>query len=278
MGDGQLWEVGMIIVGERINGTRTRVREAVTARDADFVAEEARRQAEAGADYIDVNAGTNPEREVDDLAWLVGIVQQSVEKPVCIDSPNVEALEAGLKASTGRALVNSASAEGERMEAVLGLVQRHDARVVGLTLDDSGLPKTAQQRIEVAQKLVGRAEEIGLKRDDIFIDPLARAVAVENEQGAEFLDAVAGIRGRLPGVHVICGLSNISFQMPSRRLLNRTFIAMAMARGMDAAIVDPLDGGLMAAVCAGAVLLGQDEMCMEYIQAHRAGRLAEWSA
>jgi len=268
----------MIIVGERINGTRTRVREAVTARDADFVAEEARRQAEAGADYIDVNAGTNPEREPEDLGWLVGIVQQSVEKPVCIDSPNVEALEAGLKASTGRALVNSTSAEGGRMEAVLGLVERHGARVVGLTLDDSGLPKTAQQRIEIAQKLVGRAEEMGLKRDDIFIDPLARAVAVENEQGAEFLDSVAGIRGALPGVHVICGLSNISFQMPSRRLLNRTFIAMAMARGMDAAIVDPLDGGLMAAVCAGAVLLGQDEMCMEYIQAHRAGRLAEWSA
>lgn len=267
----------MIIVGERINGTRTRVREAVIARDADFVAEEARRQAEAGADYIDVNAGTNPEREVEDLAWLVGIVQQAVEKPVCIDSPNVEALEAGLKASTGRALVNSASAEGGRMEAVLGLVQRHGARVVGLTLDDQGLPKTAQQRIEIAQKLVGRAEEIGIQREDVFIDPLARAVAVENEQGAEFLDAVAGITGTLPGVHVICGLSNISFQMPSRRLLNRTFIAMAMARGMDAAIVDPLDGGLMAAVCAGTVLLGQDEMCMEFIQAHRAGRLAEWS-
>ncbi|HUU54451.1 MAG TPA: methyltetrahydrofolate cobalamin methyltransferase [Armatimonadota bacterium] len=267
----------MIIVAERINGTRTRVRDAVMAREAAFIAEEARRQAEAGADYIDVNAGTNPEREAEDLAWLVQIVQQSVDKPVCIDSPNVEALEVALKVTESRALVNSVSAESSRMDAVLALVKEHGARVIGLTMDDAGLPKTAQQRIGIAQTLVARAQQIGLQRDDVFIDPLARAVAVENEQGSEFLGAVAGIRDSLPGVHVICGLSNISFQMPARRLLNRTFLAMAMARGMDAAILDPLDGGLMAAVCAGTVLLGEDEMCMEYIQAHRAGRLADWS-
>ncbi len=267
----------MIIVGERINGTRARVREAVIARDAEYVSEEAMKQAEAGADYIDVNAGTNPEREVEDLVWLVQTVQSVVDRPVCVDSPNVEALQAGLEVSQGRALVNSASAESNRMESVLGLVARHGARVVALTLDDAGLPATAEQRITIAQRLVQKAEELGLKRDDIFIDPLARAVALENEQGAAFLDAVTGIKKLLAGVHVICGLSNISFQMPSRRLLNRTFLAMAMARGLDAAIMDPLDGGLMAAVCAGAALLGQDEMCIGYIQAHRAGRLADWS-
>ncbi len=267
----------MIIVGERINGTRGRVREAVIARDADYISEEAMRQAEAGADYIDVNAGTNPEREVEDLVWLIQTVQSVVDRPVCVDSPNIEALQAGLEVGQGRPLVNSASAESSRMESVLGLVARHGARVVALTLDDAGLPATAEQRISIAQRLVQKAEELGIKRDDIFIDPLARAVALENEQGAAFLDAVAGIKAGLPGVHVICGLSNISFQMPSRRLLNRTFLAMAMARGMDAAIMDPLDGGLMAAVCAGAALLGQDEMCIGYIQAHRAGRLADWS-
>ena len=267
----------MIIVGERINGTRGRVREAVIARDADYISEEAMRQAEAGAEYIDVNAGTNPEREVEDLVWLVQTVQSVVDRPVCVDSPNVEALQAGLEVSQGRPLVNSASAESSRMESVLGLVARHGARVVALTLDDAGLPATAEQRISIAQRLVQKAEELGIKRDDIFIDPLARAVALENEQGAAFLDAVAGIKAGLPGVHVICGLSNISFQMPSRRLLNRTLLAMAMARGLDAAIMDPLDGGLMAAVCAGAALLGQDEMCIGYIQAHRAGRLADWS-
>jgi 5-methyltetrahydrofolate--homocysteine methyltransferase len=267
----------MIIVGERINGTRSRVKQAIMAREADFVEEEAQQQAEAGADYIDVNAGTGPDREADDLVWLARTVQAGVSTPVCLDSPNVEALRAGLEACTGKAMLNSASAEEGRMQAVLELAHRHGARVIGLTMDDAGLPKTAEQRIAIAQKLVAKAEEIGIDRDDIFLDPLARAVAVENEQGAAFLDAVSGIRQSLPGVHVICGLSNISFQMPARRLLNRTFLAMAMAQGLDAAILDPLDGGLMAAVCAGRVLLGQDDMCMGYIEAHRAGRLAEWS-
>jgi len=160
---------------------------------------------------------------------------------------------------------------------VLGLAAKRGARVIGLTLDDAGLPKTAEQRVAIARTLAQRAEALGIARDDIFIDALARAVAVENEQGQAFLEAATGIKAALPGIHVICGLSNISFQMPSRRLLNRTFIAMAMARGMDAAIVDPLDGGLMAAVCAAQVLLGRDEMCIGYIQAHRAGRLAEWT-
>lgn len=267
----------MIIVGERINGSRSRVKDAIVARDADFVKGEAQRQAEAGADYIDVNAGTAPEREGDDLVWLVQTVEAGVDKPVCIDSASLEALRAGLEACTGKAMLNSTSAEESRMAPVLELAHHHGARVVALTMDDSGLPKTAEQRISVAEKLVAKAEEIGLHRDDIFLDPLARAVAVENEQGAAFLEAVSGIRQSLPGVHVICGLSNISFQMPARRLLNRTFLAMAMARGLDAAILDPLDGGLMAAVCAGTVLLGQDEMCMGYIEAHRGGRLAEWS-
>jgi 5-methyltetrahydrofolate--homocysteine methyltransferase len=293
----------MIIVGERINGSRTRVREAVLAREADFIAEEAMRQAEAGADYLDLNAGTEPEREPEDMVWLVRTVQEVVDRPLSIDSANVAALSAGLEAcgprersgfemrdagepptldsrlSTldSRPLVNSASAESGRMEAVLGLVAQYGARVVGLTLDDAGLPKTAEQRVAIASRLAKRAEELGIARGDIFIDPLARAVAVENEQGAAFLDSVAGIREALPGIHVICGLSNISFQMPARRLLNRTFLAMAMARGMDAAIVDPLDGGLMAAICAAKALLGQDEMCLGFIQAHRAGKLAQWT-
>ena len=121
--------------------------------------------------------------------------------------------------------------------------------------------------------MVAAADSLEIPRDDLFIDPLVRSVAIENEQGAAFLDAVSAIRESLSGVHIVCGLSNISFQMPSRKLLNRTFLAMAMARGLDAAILDPLDAALMSVVCAGNVLLGNDEMCMEYIQAHRAGRL-----
>lgn len=267
----------MIIVGERINGNTKRVREAVVARNAELIAEEARAQVEAGADYVDVNAGTEVEREPEDMAWLVEMVQAAVDRPCCIDSANPAALRAGLEAHQGKALVNSASAESARLGPVLELVKGHDARVIALTLDDGGLPRTGEERVAIARRLVEAAERAGVEREDVFIDPLTRAVGVESEQGAAFLEAVGGIRSALPGVHVICGLSNISFQMPARRLLNRTFLAMAMAMGMDAAIVDPLDAGLMAVVCAAEALLGRDEMCLGFIQAYRSGRLGKQS-
>lgn len=264
----------MIIVGERINGTGKKVREAIIAREADFIIGLARRQAEAGADYLDVNAGTDPAREPEDMAWLVTTVQGVTGKPCCIDSPNVPTLRAGLEVHQGQALVNSASAEASRMGPVLALAAERNARLVGLTLDDSGLPATAGQRVAIATRLAEAAQAAGIPLSDLFIDPLARSIATENDQGAAFLDAVAEIVAALPSVHVICGLSNISFQMPVRPLLNRTFLAMAMARGLDAAILDPLDQTLMASVCAAEALLGRDEMCLGYIRSFRAGRLA----
>jgi len=263
----------MIIVGERINGTGQRIREAVAARSAEPIAQEATRQAEAGAHYIDVNAGSHPDREPGDMTWLVQTVQGVTDTPLCIDSPNPEALRAGLQAHRGQALVNSASAEEGRLSTVFALAKEFGARLIALTLDDSGLPKTAQQRVGIARKLGDTAASVGLAQSDLFIDPLARAIGLENDQGAAFLDAVTGIRAALPSAHIICGLSNVSFQMPARKLLNRTFLAMAMARGLDAAILDPLDQPLMAVACAGEALLGRDDMCLEYIQAFRAGRL-----
>jgi len=263
----------MIVVGERINGTGARVREAVVGRKSGFVVQQARLQAEAGANYIDVNAGTEPDREPEDMAWLVQTVQQAVGAPVCIDSSNPAALEAGLQVHRGRALLNSASAESARRDPVLALARKYDARVIALTLDDAGLPSTADQRLELALRMAEAARAAGIADDDLFIDPLVRPIGVETEQGAAFLDAVGAIRKALPSAHVICGLSNISYRMPGRRLLNRVFLAMAMARGLDAAILDPLDEGLMAVACAGETLLGRDEMCMHYIKAHRAGKL-----
>jgi len=263
----------MIIVGERINGTGRKVREAVVARDADLIVSLAQRQAEAGATYLDVNAGTDPEREPEDMAWLVQTVQAATSLPCCIDSPNPEALRAGLEAHRGQALVNSASAESGRIGTVIPLAAARGARLVALALDDSGLPATAEQRVAIAVRLGEAAQAAGLALADVFIDPLARSIAIENDQGCAFLDSVGGILEALPSVHVICGLSNISFQMPVRPLLNRTFLAMAMARGMDAAILDPLDPAIMATVCAAEALLGRDEMCLGYIRAFRGGRL-----
>jgi 5-methyltetrahydrofolate--homocysteine methyltransferase len=264
----------MIIVGERINGTSRRVREAVVGREVEFIASLATRQLAAGANYLDVNAGTDPEREPEDMRWLVQTVQEATDGALCcLDSPNPESLRAGLQVHQGQALVNSASAESNRMDLVIGLAATHHARLVALTLDDAGLPTSAQQRVDIAARLGAAAQQAGLALSDLFIDPLARSIAIENDQGAAFLDSVEGILKALPTAHVICGLSNISFQMPLRPLLNRTFLAMAMARGMDAAILDPLDQATLAVACAGEALLGRDEMCLGYIQAFRAGRL-----
>jgi 5-methyltetrahydrofolate--homocysteine methyltransferase len=265
----------MIIVGERINGTSHRVRDAIVARDSDFIAEQAVLQADVGAHYIDANAGTGPDREVEDMAWLVETIQDAADRPVCVDSASAGALKAGLEVHQGQALLNSATAEESRQQPVLELAQAHGARLIALTLDDSGLPKTGADRVAIAKRLSQAAEDMGIGRQDLFIDPLARSIGVENDQGIAFLEAVAGIREALPGIHIICGLSNISYQMPSRKLLNRTFLAMAIAKGLDAAIFDPLDQSLMAVICAAQALLGRDEMCMEYIRAHRAGRLEQ---
>ena len=263
----------MLIVGELINSTRKRVAEAVAARDTAYIADLARKQKEAGVDLIDVNAGARPQQEPEDLAWLVRTVQAAVDGPLCLDSPSPQALEAALAVHRGRALVNSITEERERYEAILPLVRRHQARVVGLTIDDAGMPSDVERRVEIARHLAELVEGAGVARDDLFIDPLIRPVSTEADQGRAALEGMREIRRALPGVHIICGLSNISFGLPHRKLINRTFLAMALAMGLDAALVDPLDRNLMAVLRAGEAVLGKDEYCVEYLAAYRAGVL-----
>jgi len=265
----------MLIVGELINSTRKRVAEAVAARDASYIANLARQQKEAGADLIDVNAGARPQQEPDDLVWLTQTVQAAVDTPLCLDSPSAQALTAALPVHRGRALVNSITEERERYEAILPLVSRHQAQVIGLTIDDAGMPNDVERRVEIARHISELATGAGVARGDLFIDPLIRPVSTEADQGHAALEAMREIRRALPGVHVICGLSNISFGLPHRKLLNRTFLAMAIAMGLDAALVDPLDRYLMAILRAGEAVIGQDEYCANYLTAYRAGLLEE---
>lgn len=265
----------MIIVGERINSSRKPILRAIEKRDMDFIAREAKAQAEAGANFIDVNAAARLGQEEEDIKWLVETVQGAVEVPLCIDSPNPKAIKAGLEAYQGKALVNSISGESERAEAILPLVKSHGCAVVGLTMDDRGMPKTAQERCEIAQAIVEMVESQGIPRDDIYLDPLVRCISAEADQGQAFLDAVGMIKDAIPGVHVICGLSNISYGLPNRSLLNRAFLALSMTKGLDAAIIDPTDQKLMSILRAARTLLNQDEFCLEYITAHREGKLSD---
>jgi 5-methyltetrahydrofolate--homocysteine methyltransferase len=263
----------MIIVGESINTTRKSVEAAVRSRVAVFIRNLARSQVDAGVDYVDVNAGTLAESEADSLVWLVETVQNEVDAPLCLDSPNPGALEAALGACKSKALVNSITGEADRFESVAPLIKEHGASVVALCMDDRGIPETAARRASVARDLRDRLVAQGIAAGDIFVDPLVQPLGVSATAGRDLVEAVRSIREQNEDVHIISGLSNVSFGLPARKLLNRAFLVMLMAAGLDAAIVDPLDQTLMSLVAASEALLGRDEFCAEYLAAFRAGKL-----
>lgn len=263
----------MLIVGEKINTSRSSIAPAVEKRDAAFIQDLARKQAEAGANMIDVNAGTLLGDEPAALAWLVQTVQAVLDMPCCLDSPNPVAIEAALKVHKGKALINSVSGEAERFNKIAPLVKKFGCSVVGLCMDDKGIPETAEGRLEVAKSLVSRLNDMGINDEDIYLDPLVQPISVNPQAAAVTLDTIGGITARLPRVHKICGLSNVSFGLPARKVINQSFMAMAIGRGLDGAIVDPLDGRLMALGLAATALAGQDEYCANYLAAYRKGKL-----
>lgn len=263
----------MLVIGERINGTRKEIARAISERDAEFIMKEVRAQVDAGAGMLDVNAGASPKTEAEDLKWLVEAVQSEVDVPLAIDSASPEALAAGLSAHKGRTLINSITAEEERFRAVLPLIKEYDASVVALTMDSSGMPEDVEGRVAIAEDLVRLFCDAGIPLEKIYFDPLVRPVATEGGQGAAVLEAVREIKTRFPEARTICGLSNVSFGLPERGLLNRTFLAMLLAAGLDAAIVDPTDKRMMACLFACKALLGQDEYSLKYINAQRKGLL-----
>ncbi|MDW7673256.1 MAG: methyltetrahydrofolate cobalamin methyltransferase [Bacillota bacterium] len=263
----------MIIVGELINSSRKAIAPAVENKDAAFIQDIAKKQLEAGATYIDVNCGTRVHDEPEMLTWLVETVQAAVDAPLCIDSPNPVAIEAALKVHKGQALINSISAEKERYEAILPLVTANNARVMALCMDDTGMPETAEQRLVIVERLYKGLTEAGVKPEDIFFDPLVKPISVNTNFGNEVLDTIREIHSRYPGVHTTCGLSNISFGLPTRKILNQAFLVMCIANGMDSAILDPLDNQIMSLLIASEALVGRDDYCMNYLTAQRKGIL-----
>ncbi len=263
----------MIIVGELINASRKTMGEAIEARDKKAIQKIAKDQAEAGADYIDVNAGIFVNEEAEYMKWLVTSVQEVVDAPCCIDSPDPEVIEAGLSVHKGVAMINSISLEKDRFDALLPIVAGSDLKVAALCMSDEGMPKTADDRMKIAEKLVNALLQKNTPADNIYVDPLVQPLSVESNFGVEFLEAIEKIKGAFKGVHTMCGLSNISYGLPKRPLLNRTFMNMAIARGLDGAIINPLDKKMMAAIIAAEALAGKDEWCMNYLTAYRADAL-----
>jgi 5-methyltetrahydrofolate--homocysteine methyltransferase len=260
------------IIGERINPTGRKLF-AQELRDGDLstVEVDALAQVAAGADMLDVNAGIPMVDESELLAQMLRKVQDTVDVPICIDSSVVEALEAGLSVYEGRALVNSITAEDERIEAVLPLVAKYDAAVIGLTNDETGIPTTAEERLRHARKIVSAAQDYGIKPCDVVIDPLAMPVGADTELALATFAAMRMIRDEL-GVNMCVGASNVSFGLPDRHTLNAAFLPMAMAAGLTSAIMSTAEVCVRSAR-ASDLLLGHDEWGASWIAAHRA-RLA----
>ena len=257
------------VIGERINPTsRKKFSEELREGNLDTVVVDAEAQEEAGADMLDVNAGIPLVDEAELLAKMLKLVQATTDLPICIDSSVIEALEAGLAVYEGKALVNSVTGEDERLEEILPLVAKHGAAVIGLANDETGIPETAQQRLEIATKIVSVAGDHGIPPEDVVIDPLAMTVGADTEAVTTTLQAIRLIRDNL-GVNMTLGASNVSFGLPERHVLNAGFLPMAMAAGLTSAIMST------AKVCVDSVrasdlLLGHDAWGANWIAAHRA--------
>ncbi|WKY45152.1 methyltetrahydrofolate cobalamin methyltransferase [Eubacteriaceae bacterium ES2] len=263
----------MIIIGEKINGTIPVVKEAIEKRDAAFIANRAVQQAEAGAHFIDVCASTSPELEVETLKWLMEVVQDATDTPLCIDSPNPRAIEAVFKYANKPGLINSISEEGDKCEVLLPLMQGNSWEVVGLTCDNNGIPNDLQTKLDITKKMVEKAAKYDISPDRIHIDPCVMALSTQNSALLDFSKEIKAIKEMYPTIHVTGAISNISFGLPVRALLNKTAMAFAIEAGMDSAVMDPLNREMMGTILATYALMGQDKHCRKYSKAYRAGQI-----
>ena len=266
----------MLIIGEKINSSRKDIKDMVEGKNKEFIQELARKQVEGGAQMLDLNIGTIRKSEPEDIKWLVKTVQEAVDVPLCIDSPNYEAIEAGLEVydwDKGKALINSVTAEREKLELILPLVKKYKCSVVALTMDERGIPQDSKERFEITDRLIKKLTSEGILTEDIYIDPLTLPVSANIQNSNIVLETLKRIKDSHPEVKTIIGLSNISYGLPERRLINQGFVVLAVACGLDAVILDSTDQKIMALIKATNLLLGKDEFCGQYLKAFREGKL-----
>ncbi len=256
-----------VIIGERINPTgRKYLTEQLTEGNLDILRDEARKQLEEGAHVLDVNVGAVRVNEVEVLPQAVQVIQETVGVPLCIDTADKDALEAALKVYQGKPLVNSVNGEEENLERVLPLVAEYGAAVIGLTMDDDGIPKNAEKRLEIATKIVERAESYGIPREDVLIDCLALTVSAEPDAAVITIETIDLVREKL-GVNQVLGHSNVSFGLPDRDVINRVALGMVIRAGVNAPIVDAAQ--VKQSILAADLLMGRDQYAMNYIKYYR---------
>lgn len=261
------------VIGERINTSRKKVQAAVARQDKHYIIEDVIFQQSAGAHFIDVNAGARIGYESQDMKWLIETIQPNVTLPLCLDSPDPTILEMAYAMVENKPMINSISLEKERFDTMVPFLKRKNCKIVALCMDDTGMPSSSKDIVSRAEKLIDGLQSIEFNLSDIYIDPLVQPVSTDTKKGIMVLDAVRQIKAKFPDVHITGGLSNISYGLPERKVINRTFVALMMEAGMDSAIIDPLDRKIMATIQTADMLLGYDNFCMNYLKGVRAGMI-----
>jgi len=263
----------MIIVGENINGTIPEVKNIIMVRDREGLLQLAKRQVAAGSTFIDVNVGTGIGSRQDELAamqWSIDAIQKEMEIPICIDSADPLIIEKGLEIRKGgRSLINSVKADDVNLWKIVRLAIQYDARLVGLAMNETGIPETESERLEACRKIAGVCEEIGFPMEKVYFDPLVMPVSADSVQGLVTLKTISAIKREFPDANTIMGLSNISYGLPGRSRVNAAFLHMAVYAGLAAAILNPLDQEVMSAVKTACALTGQDRHFRRYLRSFR---------
>jgi 5-methyltetrahydrofolate--homocysteine methyltransferase len=267
----------MLVIGENINASNKSVGQAIANRDREFLENLARDQDAAGADFIDVNAGVglgaweSPEAAME---WLVELVQEATDRPLAIDSDVPAVIEAGLRKYRGdTVMINSVNAEPEKLETIGRLAVERQTSLVALVMGEGGIPSTVEERVAASDAIMTHLTRIGVREDQVYFDPLVLPIAVDTNQGLITLKTIEKIKSRYPSSKTIMGLSNISYGLPNRGMINRAFLLMSAAAGLDAAILNPLDAKTMSIVKVADMLIGKDTSCKGFIRAHRKDML-----
>jgi len=265
----------MIVIAEKLNGSIPSCAEAIASRNEAYIKDLAKRQAEAGSDYIDCCASVK-DNEPETLKWMIDLIQSVTDCPISIDSPDVSVIIEAMGYCKKPGLFNSVSGEGSKIELafpVLAKPENSKWHIMALLCDDTGIPKTAAKRIEVFEMIMAKVKEYGIDERRIHIDPLIEMLCTtdDGEGISTLLEVIDHIKSKNPAVHISGGISNISFNLPARRLVNQAFTVLALNAGMDSAVLDPLNRDLRGVICAAEAMLGLDDFCAEYISAYREG-------
>lgn len=261
------------VIGERINTSRKKVQEAVAKRNAEYIISDVQEQQDAGASFIDVNGGARIGHETEDMKWLIDTIQPIAKAPLTLDSPDPAVLEMAFQMVETTPMINSISLEKERFDAMMPFLQGKKCKIIALCMDDAGMPTSASEIIARADTLVKELSSIGISTKDIYVDPLVQPISTDSNKGVMVLEATRGIKANYPEIHITGGLSNISFGLPQRKIINRTFVTLMMDAGMDSAIIDPLDKKIMATIKTADMLLGNDPFCGNYLRGVRSGAI-----